>query len=237
MFRFSRDEPRRSSLSPPRQSNVVVGADPSPQQPRPRQRFSYTPPRHQRFEEGSQSNGEPSLRRVISLPSPHTKEQPVVVERGVNVTTTDQSNEVPELTETPQRSQSQPLAEETKTKKKEKKSKDIDSKTIDEDEPYTADKADMQWIHVAPGLSLPVLGSGETIRALTKNRIARHSCWSCEADLGCVKTAHFVLCPHCRCIMPTGQETGQACVGLGFSYNGGEFGEVVERSGVECPAA
>lgn len=235
MFRFSRDETRRSSLSPPRcKSNVVeAGAVSSPQQPRPRQRFSYTPPRHQMVEEGSQSNSELPLRRGISLPSPHTTEQPVVVERSINVTTTDQSNEVPELSETPQRSQSQPLAEETNTKKK-KKSKTIDSKTIDEEESCTSE---MQWIHVAPGLSLPVLGSGETIRALTKNRIARHSCWSCEADLGCVKTAHFVLCPHCRCIMPTGQETGQACVGLGFSYNGGEFGEVVERSGAECPAA
>lgn len=113
------------------------------------------------------------------------------------------------------------------TAKNERRTKAHDSKSIDE-EPRRPRITGMQWIHVAPGLSVPLLGSGETIRAINQRRISRQDCWTCEADLGYTKAAHFVLCPHCRCIIPTGKSRGQASVGLGFTYNPSLHGELVE---------
>ena len=74
------------------------------------------------------------------------------------------------------------------------------------------------YIKVSDGLILPLCSAKETIRALGEKRIARYVCLFCSQVVGCMETAHYVLCPQCRCIMRTGIGNGEGYVGLGFCY-------------------
>jgi hypothetical protein len=77
------------------------------------------------------------------------------------------------------------------------------------------------WVFVSKDLRLPLWGTSRTIEALKEQKITRHVCLSCSSVLGCIDTAHYILCPQCRCIMATGMTTGESGVGLGFYYDGG----------------
>jgi hypothetical protein len=97
---------------------------------------------------------------------------------------------------------------------------------VEEEQEVKEHKQFDDWVNVTPELKLPLYNSKAAIRALKKKQIARHECWSCASVLGCMDTAHYVLCPNCRCIMPTAttkknnQVAGeQQYVGLGFLYN------------------
>lgn len=76
---------------------------------------------------------------------------------------------------------------------------------------------------------------------LEELNVARHECWNCRMVLGCIDTAHYVICPTCRCVMLTAvsdngsgtqtfdqdhatpassaSATEEPCVGLVFCYN------------------
>ena len=65
----------------------------------------------------------------------------------------------------------------------------------------------MDYIQVAPNLRLRLKGSIDTTLAIKERRIARHVCMNCRMTIGCIDSAHYVICPYCRCVLPTGLES------------------------------
>lgn len=61
---------------------------------------------------------------------------------------------------------------------------------------------DRPMIEVAPGFSLPMCGTAETMQALHLDRIVHVECKSCSVFLACINTAYMVLCPGCRSVSP-----------------------------------
>jgi hypothetical protein len=57
-------------------------------------------------------------------------------------------------------------------------------------------------IEVAPGFSLPMCGTAETMQALHLDRIVHVECTSCSVFLACINTAYMLLCPGCRSVSP-----------------------------------
>jgi hypothetical protein len=57
-------------------------------------------------------------------------------------------------------------------------------------------------IEVAPGFSLPMCGTHETMHALHLDRIVHVECKYCSVFLACINTAYMVLCPGCRSVSP-----------------------------------
>ena len=79
-------------------------------------------------------------------------------------------------------------------------------------------------VEVSPGVSLPLHGTNETLKALREGKLARSHCFVCDTDIYCVRSANFVLCPCCRVVWPMGtcssdQPTGNS--GSEYSSIGG----------------
>jgi hypothetical protein len=77
---------------------------------------------------------------------------------------------------------------------------------------------DRPMIEVAPGYSLPLCGTLETMQALHLDRIIHVECNSCNVFLACINTAGMVLCPGCRTVSPV-ESTSQhisPTLGLGL---------------------
>jgi hypothetical protein len=72
-------------------------------------------------------------------------------------------------------------------------------------------------IEIAPGHFAELRGSAETWRAIQSGFIRSCSCLCCNAQLGCIHDASYVLCPDCLVVNPL--EGSHGCsggVGLGF---------------------
>jgi hypothetical protein len=61
----------------------------------------------------------------------------------------------------------------------------------------------VEFVQLPHDLRLPLRGSMDTILALKEHGVTRHECWSCRVVLGCIDTAQYIICPFCRCVMPT----------------------------------
>lgn len=74
-------------------------------------------------------------------------------------------------------------------------------------------------IEIMPGLSEPLRGSAETIKAHMSGNIMRIHCVCCDQDISCVGDAAYVLCPNCTVVSPAPSESMNGSswgVGLGF---------------------
>jgi hypothetical protein len=70
-------------------------------------------------------------------------------------------------------------------------------------------------VEIAPGLSVPLRGANETMRAMqTDNGITETTCVCCTARVRCIATAMYVICPTCRVVNHV--PLGKWGVGLGF---------------------
>jgi hypothetical protein len=70
-------------------------------------------------------------------------------------------------------------------------------------------------VEIAPGLSVPLRGANETMRAMqTDNGITETTCVCCTARVRCIATAMYVICPTCRVVSHV--PFGKWGVGLGF---------------------
>jgi len=76
-------------------------------------------------------------------------------------------------------------------------------------------------IDIGDGVSVPLAGSEETVRALHQDRCINVTCADCETFLYCVETATMVLCPECRSISPVASQAAErndaALAGLGLT--------------------
>ena len=110
----------------------------------------------------------------------------------------------------------------------------------------------VEIVQVARDLRLPVRGSMDTILALKEPQVARHECWSCHVVLGCIDTAHCIMCPFCRCVMPNAVANGSSrthqynhdhaaadepCVGMGFCCNQREIIVASTKNSVQASLA
>jgi hypothetical protein len=74
-------------------------------------------------------------------------------------------------------------------------------------------------IEIMPGLSEPLRGSAETMKAHMSGNIMRIHCVCCDQDISCVGDAAYVLCPTCTVVSPAPSESMNGSswgVGLGF---------------------
>jgi hypothetical protein len=70
-------------------------------------------------------------------------------------------------------------------------------------------------VEIAPGLSVPLRGAHETMRAMqTENGITETTCVCCTARVRCIANAMYVICPTCRVVNQV--PFGKWGVGLGF---------------------
>ena len=73
-------------------------------------------------------------------------------------------------------------------------------------------------IDIAPGVSLPLRGSQETLQALSKGFVAVQGCFVCTTCLVCIADAAYVLCPECKTISPANSRyPDPQGVGLGLN--------------------
>ena len=57
-------------------------------------------------------------------------------------------------------------------------------------------------IEVAPGISLPLKGSNETLEAIYDGRVTIARCCCCRLHLHCIDVADLVICPDCYVLSP-----------------------------------
>ena len=69
-------------------------------------------------------------------------------------------------------------------------------------------------IEIAPGLSSPLRGSGETLLAIKNGNTTETTCLCCSRNLRCIADAAYVICPDCRVVNQV--PFGDWGVGLGF---------------------
>jgi len=78
-------------------------------------------------------------------------------------------------------------------------------------------------IEISPGVFLPLHGSQETLEAMTNDALVACACFCCSADLYCVRTADYVLCPTCRVISPISDDSCDAAAGVGLGLTAREY--------------
>lgn len=77
-------------------------------------------------------------------------------------------------------------------------------------------------IDIAPGYSVPLRGTEETLAAFKQDRVFQTECSNCETFLYCISTANMVLCPVCREMSPVltddpTNETAAESLGMGLT--------------------
>jgi hypothetical protein len=76
-------------------------------------------------------------------------------------------------------------------------------------------------IEIAPGHFAELRGSAETCRAMQRGFTRSCTCLCCNAQLGCIHNACYVLCPDCLVVNPVeGSIDNSGGVGLGFIAGG-----------------
>jgi hypothetical protein len=71
-------------------------------------------------------------------------------------------------------------------------------------------------MEIAPGLSLPLRTTAETLQAVQRDTLLTHDCVSCTAALYCMQQAEVIVCPYCRVIEPLRHGQSGGGVGMGF---------------------
>lgn len=80
-------------------------------------------------------------------------------------------------------------------------------------------------IEIMPGLSEPLRGSAETMKAHMSGNIMRIHCVCCDQDISCVGDAAYVLCPTCTVVSPAPSESmnGNSSWGVGLGFLADQF--------------
>jgi len=80
-------------------------------------------------------------------------------------------------------------------------------------------------IEIMPGLSEPLRGSAETIKAHMSGDIMKIHCVCCDTDISCVGDAAYVLCPNCTVVSPAPSESanGRSSWGVGLGFLADQF--------------
>lgn len=81
-------------------------------------------------------------------------------------------------------------------------------------------------ILIAPGVKARLRGTTETLAAVTGDAYTLTQCLSCQATLGCIANAAYILCPSCKVVSPLSNDSdgdknnkkdNAEGVGLGFT--------------------
>jgi phage FluMu protein Com len=79
-------------------------------------------------------------------------------------------------------------------------------------------------IEIAPGEYLPLRGSRETLSAIESGKAQRVSCMACGVLLACISDCLMVICPECRCVSHTPNESDSSTIWLRLDDSDGAGG-------------
>lgn len=67
-------------------------------------------------------------------------------------------------------------------------------------------------VEITPGQYLPLRGSAETMKAISRGFYVTIPCLACSADLQCIADCQVVLCPDCRVVSANTEELDESAV-------------------------